>query len=127
MTNNVNNIAYVGGSNPVVNSTFNYFKYLLFSLIKPIDTLDKENNNLTNFKNSGIITLIISLFIMLANLLKTIISTGYVKETSIFWETTKVRFDLDLLKELNYVDLILKDFLIILGIAIIFCLIGNFF
>lgn len=111
------------------NSKFNYFKYLIFIIIKPVDSLKDNENELNNFKNSGIIALIVSALAMVLNLIKTVISTGYVKESTNIWgETTKASFNLDLIKELNFVDLILKNFFIYLGIilaiAVVFYL-GN--
>ncbi len=108
-----------------LNMSLNYFRYIVYSLIQPINTYKNENSKLTNFKNSFILVLIVAGIATLANFIQTVINTVRVVNYSLFSDPTTT-WDFSRMKDIKYLDVIGKNFLIyvgiIFGIAIIFYL-----
>ncbi len=113
-------------STNVDNAPLNYFMYIIAILLKPIKCFKEEENKFINPKTSLIFGGIVAILITLINLLKTITSTIFVK--SFDYTTFKMKTSLDFsnLKDLDYVSLLGKNFLIyagiILAIAIVYYL-----
>lgn len=109
-TNNSNN------SKGVKTSIKDYISPILAVITNPSKTINEDINNFNEFKDTAIMSLIVSLGITLLNLITTMINTVIVKSYSFFGESTKTTIKLERLKDLNYLELIGKNFLIYLGI-----------
>lgn len=90
------------------------FFVVLAVILKPFTTFKEELNKLDDFKNSIILSLFISIIATLITLVKTMFSI--VRVTS-YW-SKEVKWDWENLKEINYVQVIGKNFLIYLGIIV---------
>lgn len=105
-------------------SKFNFFSYILGSILKPYDSYKKEENNLSNIKNVSILALIVIVIVTIFDLIRTIIST--VRVTS-FW-SDEVEWVWDNLGNINYFKIIFQSILIyaiiILAIAGVYFLAG---
>lgn len=99
----------------------NYFKYMLNAILKPFDTFKKEETNLSNFKNSGILVAIMVVALTILNLISTMISS--VRVTS-FW-TDEVKWVWENLKDVEYFKIIGQNLLMYAGI--IFAISGVYF
>lgn len=91
-----------------------FISTILAVVLKPYTTFKEELDNYDDFKNSAILSLIISIGATLISLITTMINavrvtSYYSKETKWVWEN---------LKHLNYIQLIGKNFLIYLGIIL---------
>lgn len=105
-------------------SSLNFIMYYIIGvLLKPFKSFNEEENKLNNTKNSVILTLIVTILMTLASLIQTIIYTVRVSSFSFSTGTTK-SWDFSRLKDINYVQVIGKNFLIyacvILAITIVF-------
>ena len=96
-----------------------YFFIILAVILKPFTSLKEELGKFDNFKNSFIMSIIISAIATLVKLVTTMYSTVRVKnynwssgdnESTWVWEN---------LKELDYLQLIGKTFLIFLGVILV--------
>lgn len=105
-------------------SFMGYFFIILSVIIKPFKAFKEELNKFNSFKNSAILSLIVSGVATLINLITTMFNT--VRTKNFDWSTGnyKTIWIWENLKELNYLELIGKNFLIylgiILGIAIVY-------
>lgn len=105
----------------VSTGNMNYFKYMLNAILKPFDTFKKEETNLSNFKNSGILVAIMVVALTILNLISTMISS--VRVTS-FW-TDEVKWVWENLKDVEYFKIIGQNLLMYAGI--IFAISGVYF
>ena len=99
-------------------SFMGYFFIILAVLLKPFTSLKEELNKFEGFKNSAILSLIISGSATIINLLTTMFNAVRVKSFS--WTTGKVEttWVWENLKNLKYVEIIGKNFLIYLGVMV---------
>lgn len=111
---------------PTDNSPLNYLKYVLGLLLKPFETYKSEECKLSNVKNSLILSGIVAGAMMLINLLTAMISAVFVKAMDYSTFKYKTEFNIEGLKNLDYLDLIGKNFLIyvciIAAIAVVYYL-----
>lgn len=111
---------------PTDNSTLNYLKYVLGLLLKPFETYKSEEGKLSNVKNSLILSGIVSGAMMLINLLTAMISSVFVKTMDYSTFKYKTEFNIEGLKNLDYLELIGKNLLIyiciIAAIAVVYYL-----
>ncbi len=92
-------------------SHINYFKYIFSSFIKPFDSFKKEEKALESFKSSAILTIIVVIFLMIINLVSTMIQS--VRVTS-FWNN-EVQWVWENLKNVQYFKVLGQSLLIYLG------------
>ena len=105
-----------------------YFFVMLAALLKPATVLKEDLNKFNQIKSSAIMTLIITAIATIVKLITSMISAVVVREFS--WSaggyTTSIAWDN--LSKLNYVDIIVKNFVIfaaiILAIAIVYYVMG---
>jgi len=97
-----------------VNGKFNFFQYIIGAVLKPFDRFKKEEENLSSFKNVGILSLIVVGFMTIIGLITTMINT--VRVTS-FW-TDEVEWVWENLKEIEYFKVIGQSLLIYAGVLL---------
>ena len=111
---------------PTDNSPLNYLKYVLGLLLKPFETYKSEEGKLSNVKNSLILSGIVAGAMMLINLLTAMISSVFVKTMDYSTFKYKTEFNIEGLKNLDYLELIGKNLLIyiciIAAIAVVYYL-----
>lgn len=96
-------------------ATLDLASYAVNSLVKPVDAFKAEANNFSDIKNSGIFALIVAGIMTFINLITTMLLTArtytydWNKGYTYVWKFDK-------LKDLNYIQLIGKNFLIYLAI-----------
>lgn len=116
MNNNMMNQNMVQTNNSysysVSTGKFNFFTYMLGALLKPFDKFKSEEENLGNFKNVGLLALIITGALTVLNLIQTMISA--VRITS-FW-SDEVEWVWENLKNIEYIKVIGLTFLIYVGV-----------
>ena len=116
-----NNISTNIQSTPTATKKFNFFQYIIGAILKPFDNFKKNEENLGDFKNSGILSLIIVGFMTIIGLITTMINT--VRVTSIW--SDKVEWVWKNLKEIKYLNVIGQSLLIYAGI--LFAVSGIYF
>ncbi len=96
-------------------SFMGYFFMIIAIILKPFTSLKEELNKFNGFKNSAVLSLIVSGTATIINLLSTMWSAVRVKEFS--WTTGNytTSWVWDNLKNIKYVEVIGKNFLIYLG------------
>ena len=103
--------------------TLNYLMYIIMILVKPFKNFKDEESKLNNTKTSFILTLILTGFMTIINMLKTIYATVRVRNY-IWSEGYNYVWKWDNLKNIKWIELIGKNFLIyfcaILVITIVF-------
>ena len=112
---------YVPNYNNVNTGKFNFFTYMLGALLKPFDKFKSEEENLGNFKNVGLLILIITGALTILGLIDTMISA--VRITS-FW-SDEVEWVWENLKNIEYIKVIGSTFLIYAGV--IFAITGVYY
>lgn len=117
--NNVQQPIYNNVSTNVQPSTtatgkFNFFQYIIGAVLKPFDRFKKDEENLSSFKNVGILSLIVVGFMTIIGLITTMINT--VRVTS-FW-TDEVEWVWENLKEIEYFKVIGQSLLIYAGVLL---------
>lgn len=122
---NQNNIQQPGQQSNAGVAPLNYIMYLIAILLKPIKCFKEEENKLNNPKTSFILVLIITGVMTVSNFLHTVITTVRVANYS--WsEGYTYSWDFSRMKNINYLEVIGKNFLIyagiILSIAVVFYL-----
>lgn len=100
-------------------SLINYFYVILAVIIKPFTTFKEELNKFSHLKNSAIIALIVSIIATLVRLLTVMFNVVRVKDYNIFDKSSETKWVWENLKNLDYVDVIGKSFLVFLGIILI--------
>ena len=113
------------GSSNVSTAPLNYLMYIIAVLIKPFKSFKDEETKLNNTKQSFILALIISGAMTIINLIKTIFST--VRVVSYSWtKGYTYSWEWDNLKNIKWLEVIGKNFLIyagiILAVALVFYL-----
>ncbi len=112
INNNVsNNVNSNINTNTVVQDKFNYFKYMLHALLKPVKSYKDEENNLSKPKISLIFSLIVIAIMTLINFLIVAITTIRTMNYS-FTDGLKYTWDFSKLKDINYIQVIGKNFLV---------------
>ena len=119
------NVQQMSPTTNVSESPLNYLLYIINVLIKPFKSFKKEEQKLNDSKTSFILALIVSGGMTIINLIKTIFTTVRVKSFS-FTEGYVSTWQWDNLKNIKWVEVIGKNFLIYLcilfAIAIVFYL-----
>ncbi len=110
--NNMMNQNMVQQNNSVPAGKFNFFTYILGAFLKPFDKFKSEEENLGNFKNVGLLALIITGVLTVLNLIQTMISA--VRITS-FW-SDEVEWVWENLKNIEYIKVIGSTFLMYAGV-----------
>ena len=100
-------------------SFMGYFFMIIAIILKPFTSLKEELNKFNGFKNSAVLSLIVSGTATIINLLSTMWSAVRVKEFS--WTTGNytTSWVWDNLKNIKYIEVIGKNFLIYLGSLIV--------
>lgn len=104
-------------------SFMGYFFMIIAIILKPFTSLKEELNKFNGFKNSAVLSLIVSGTATIINLLSTMWSAVRVKEFS--WTTGNytTSWVWDNLKNIKYVEVIGKNFLIYLGAIVAIALV----
>ena len=111
-------------STPVTNNNLSaikttfmtYFLMILTVIIKPFTSFKEELNKFNDFKNSSILALVVAGGATVLNLISSMLNAVIVK--SYHWVSleTETKFVWENIKELNYLELIGKNFIIYLAI-----------
>ena len=88
----------------------NCLMFILNVILKPVSTLKEKLKDYSDFKSSGILVVFVSLGTMLINLLGSMISVVFYKGYS-FKKGSTFNVDFGNLKNLDYFDLIVKQFI----------------
>lgn len=99
-------------------SFMGYFFIILAVILKPFTAFKEELNKFNNFKNSAMMSLVVSGVGTLINLITTMLNSVMVK--SYDWSSGgyKTTWTWDNLKEIKYLEVVGKNFLIYLGVII---------
>lgn len=105
------------------NNLLSYFKTIINFILKPYETFKDKETNLGTIKSSIIFSCIISGVMMLISLVTAMTSTMFVKtfDYSTFEYTTK--FELSGLKNLDYLSLVGKNFVIYIAIIFVIAIV----
>lgn len=95
-----------------------YFFIILAVILKPFTAFKEELNKFNGFKNSAVMSLIVSGVATLINLITTMLKAVMVKSYNWSSGSYKTTWTWENLKELNYLEVIGKNFLIYLGIIV---------
>ena len=106
-------------------ATINFFNIMLEAFLKPSKAYNEEKNNLDDIKNGIIFSGIVAAFMMLVNLISTMISSVVVVHHDFFSDKVTRELEFDNIKDLPYFDLIVKRVLIYA--AVILAIAGIFF
>lgn len=90
------------------------FSSCLSVLLKPYTTWKEKLNDFSEFKNSAILSLVVTIIATFVSVIKTMISS--VRITS-YW-SNKVTWEWENLKSINYIKIVGSNFLIYLGIIL---------
>jgi len=110
-------------SQPINNSSvsyapLNYLMYIIAVLLKPFKCVKEEESKLSNPKTALILSSIVAGAMMLIDLLKTMISSVFVKTMDLTTFQYKTTMELSNLKNLDYLSLIGKNLLMYAGIIV---------
>ncbi|MEG2351243.1 MAG: YIP1 family protein [Bacilli bacterium] len=94
-----------------VKKPFNFFKFIWSFILKPVETFEKEEENLNDTKTALIISAIVATGMMIFNLINSMVTSVIVKTIDFSGDTT-VSWVWSNLKNLNYLNLIGKNLLI---------------
>lgn len=113
---NVNNnfSSNINTNSKIKMSITEYLFVILAVILKPFTAFKEELNKFNRFENSAILSLIVSIMATFIVLVKTMFNT--VRVTS--YRSKEVEWAWENLKEINYVQVIGKTFLIYLGIMV---------
>ena len=115
----------VNNNSNVNKASLNYIMYIVAILLKPFKSFREEESKLNDPKTSFILTLMISGAMTIINLIKTILLTVHVPSYS-FSEGYSYSWQWDNIKNIKWIEVIGKNFLIYTGIifaiAIVFYL-----
>jgi len=102
-----------------IKDCLNYLKKLV---IKPKENYKEHKNKLNNLVTASVLTGLVSLAMVIINLIKNMIAIS--KVTNYSWEGTTTSWEFSRISELNFLELIFKNFLIyalvILAIAVVY-------
>lgn len=98
-------------SNNVDKSSLGYVSYIIGVLLKPVQNFRNNESKLNNPKTSFVFALLVSLAMTIINLVTTMINVAKPYYKGYDW-------DFDSLKDLDYLELIGKNFLIYLGVIL---------
>lgn len=88
------------------------FMFVLASIMKPVTAIKNKINDYSDVKTTGILVVVIAFCRMIINLLGSMISTIFVKERVSFLSSdTKLKVSFERLKNLDYFNLIVKQFI----------------
>ena len=93
----------------LVATIMNCLTFILAVALKPINALKSKIKDYSDFKSTGVLVLFVALAKMIINLLGTMITTVFVKQTNFFSGETKLVVSFENLKDLKYFDLIVKN------------------
>lgn len=116
MQQTVQNINNVQGNTKI--SFMGYFILMLAVILKPFTTFKEELNKFSSFKNSTILSLMVSGIATIINLFTTMWNAVRVKDYGWLSTDTSTKWVWSNLKELKYIEIIGKNFLIYLGIIL---------
>lgn len=116
-----NNVQTSAPSSSPVAGKINFLQYIIGAVLKPFDTFKKDEDNLGNFKNVGILALIVIGVMTVLGILQTILS---VVRVASFW-TDEVQWVWENLKHINFIKVIGQCLLIYAGI--LFAISGVYF
>ena len=116
-TSSINNIGNNVGIGSITIKTC--FLMLISILLKPYTALKEESKKFTNFKNSFILALFITIFGVLINLIQTIWSVIRVRSYDYGTHKYITKFVFENLKEIKFIKVIGQNFLIYLGIIFV--------
>lgn len=116
-TSSINNIGNNVGIGSITIKTC--FLMLISILLKPYTALKEESKKFTNFKNSFILALFITIFGFLINLIQTIWSVIRVRSYDYGTHKYITKFVFENLKEIKFIKVIGQNFLIYLGIIFV--------
>lgn len=85
--------------------------FILAAAMKPLTAIKSKIEEYSDVKKCGILVGVVALGRMLINLLSNIISVVFVKQYNLFKGTTSLEVSFDNLGNLNYFDLIVKQFI----------------
>lgn len=107
-----NNQSQQVNNNQVKNNIFlNFIMFIVNMLYKPVSTFKDEENRLSDTKNVLILSLIVTVFMTIANLVRTMISSMRVAEYT-FKDGLTYTWEFGNLAHVNYIEAIFKNFLI---------------
>lgn len=110
--------ANIGGT-----AVFNFFMYIIFVLIKPFENFKNNESKLCKTKNSLILGGIVAGAMVVINLIKSMISVVFTKAFDYSTFKYKTVFQIENLKNLDYLSLIFKNLLIYAAIIVVIALV----
>lgn len=116
-----NNQVSLSQTTKITSGNLNYMQYIVGAVLKPFDKFKQDEEKIGNFKNAGILSLIIVGVMTIIGLIQTMINA--VRVTS-FW-SDEVEWVWENLKEIEYVKVIGQSLLIYVGI--LFAISGVYF
>lgn len=111
---NINNQSNVNTSAEALN----YFMYAVNVLLKPFKTFKEEESKLCNTKTSLIFSAIVAVMMMIAALIKSMITAVFSKTIDFSTYEYKTSVDFSKLKDLDWLSLIGKNLLIFIGVIV---------
>lgn len=114
----VNNYSYsnVNESTNIKSSIMDYFFIILAVILKPFTALKQELSKFNKFKNSAILSLMVSGFATLIQLITAMLNVVKVKSFDFSKGGYKTEWVFENLKDLDYIEIIGKNLLIWLGV-----------
>lgn len=103
--------------------------FILNVILKPVSTLKEKVKDYSNIKTTGILVGVVAFGRMIINLLGNMISVVFVKKyTNYYSSETKLVFNFENLKELDYFSLIVKELfgfvIVVAALALIYYLVA---
>lgn len=92
------------------NIFFGCFKFILGVFLKPVSYLKLNINDYSDIRKTGILVLFVSFLQMILNLFSRMVSIIFMREIDVFTGVSKLTVSFGRLKNLNYFDLIFKNF-----------------
>ena len=114
-----NNFPINQNSNVSTNVSFKENLLIIISvLLKPYDALKKQFTNISEFKSSAILSLLVTIMATLLKLVTTVLNTVMIKKYSYSSGTYTTTWLWKNLKEIKYLQIISKNFLIYIGVIV---------
>ena len=86
------------------------FTFILACLLKPVTAIKNKINEYADVKSAGLLVILVSLCRMIIGLLNNMIGAIFVKQRNFLKGTTSLTVSFDGLKELDYFNIIVKQF-----------------